>query len=578
MPPIDWGRHLVGHPVPERDSTQGRTRYCEPNMAHPPPSATPDNTKEWEPETWVARMASLSNFRHHVLGDIPPPDDRQPAPSTYMTLMYNLRYTLSTTHYHAPTEHWVVHGTDSLLPAGYAPPPHIPGLDPYARGDEPDDPHIWGTWERKSLDTLLSIRSGSQGLGRAIYCPAKWTQLTWGIPTDRWLWMVTLRPSRGKPPQTAGDPPPHAPPPYSSAHTWWQPASWRCCGPAQTPPPKTTPTSLRRTCPASSDASSAPSTTSSKLTRTSWSRYCHPPRNPRARTAETTLPHHHQHARVTRENTRTRPVPEPAPSFSLLAGPSILRPPPKLRGLRRLPQPSPPPPTPQPPHHDHLIHHHHHVLIQHSTPQAAGDTPKRAPKPVPTASNPAAAKVHAPTRPAPVTQPKPKTATKQPPKLISAPRPQPAAKPKPKPKLGAPTAARARPPEDVLYDIRPQPSQARRQQHPARRPATVSNAAATTFIAERAAAEARRTSSRHLSKPAPQAHRPPPIRPERRQGPPAASPPPYQPSMTAHIPRMPRYRRRRESPPNPQAETVRAHPRVHIRSRPHSPRTPTVQD
>ena len=48
--------------------------------------------------------------------------------------------------------------------------------------------------------------------------------------------------------------------------------------------------------------------------------------------------------------------------------------------------------------------------------------------------------------------------------------------------------------------------------------------------------------------------------------------------MTAHIQRMPRYRRRRESPPNPEAETVRAHPRVHIRSRPHSPRTPTLQD
>ena len=48
VPPIDWGRHLVGHPVPEWDSTQGRTRYREPNMAHPPPSATPDNRKEWE--------------------------------------------------------------------------------------------------------------------------------------------------------------------------------------------------------------------------------------------------------------------------------------------------------------------------------------------------------------------------------------------------------------------------------------------------------------------------------------------------------------------------------------------------
>ena len=105
VPPIDWGRHLVGHPVPERDSTQGRTRYREPNMAQPPPGATPDNTKEWERETWAARMASLSNFRHHVPGDIPTPDDQQPTPSMYMTLMYNLHYTLSTTHYHAPTDH-----------------------------------------------------------------------------------------------------------------------------------------------------------------------------------------------------------------------------------------------------------------------------------------------------------------------------------------------------------------------------------------------------------------------------------------------------------------------------------------
>ena len=43
---------------------QTSNRYREPNMAHPPPGATPDNTKEWERETWVARMASLSNFRH----------------------------------------------------------------------------------------------------------------------------------------------------------------------------------------------------------------------------------------------------------------------------------------------------------------------------------------------------------------------------------------------------------------------------------------------------------------------------------------------------------------------------------
>ena len=225
MPPIDWGRHLVGHPVPGWVDTKGSTRYHEPDMAQPPPGATRDNTKEWERETWVARMASLSNFRHHVPGDIPTPDERQPAPSAYMTLMYNLHYTLSTTHYHAPTNHWVVHGTNSLLPADYIPPLNNTGPDTYARGDDPGDPHIGGTWECKSLDTLLSTRSGCQGLGRAMYCLAKWTQRTWGIPRDRWVWVVTLRPQQREAPQTAGDPPPHAPPPYSSAHTWWQPAS-----------------------------------------------------------------------------------------------------------------------------------------------------------------------------------------------------------------------------------------------------------------------------------------------------------------------------------------------------------------
>ena len=105
-----------------------------------------------------------------------------------------------------------------------------------------------------------------------------------------------------------------------------------------------------------------------------------------------------------------------------------------------------------------------------------------------------------------------------------------------------------------------------------------SRATATTFMVERAAAKARHTSSHHLSKPAPQAHGPPPTGPERRQGPPAASPPPYQPSMSAHMQHMPRYRRRRESQPNPEAETVRTYPRVHIRRRPHSPRTRRAQN
>ena len=41
---------------------------------------------------------------------------------------------------------------------------------------------------------------------------------------------------------------------------------------------------------------------------------------------------------------------------------------------------------------------------------------------------------------------------------------------------------------------------------------------------------------------------------------------------------MPRYHRHGESQPNPEAETVPAYPRVHIRLRPRSPRTPTAQD
>ena len=85
--------------------------------------------------------------------------------------------------------------------------------------------------------------------------------------------------------------------------------------------------------------------------------------------------HRHQHAQVTRVSARTRPVHEPAPSFSPLAGPSILRPPPQ-------PRPSAVPHGPllclrlhNLHHHNRLLHHyHHHVLIQHATPQTAGET------------------------------------------------------------------------------------------------------------------------------------------------------------------------------------------------------------
>ena len=48
--------------------------------------------------------------------------------------------------------------------------------------------------------------------------------------------------------------------------------------------------------------------------------------------------------------------------------------------------------------------------------------------------------------------------------------------------------------------------------------------------------------------------------------------------MSAHVQQMPRYHRHRESQPNPEAETVRPYPRIHIPPRPHSPHTPTAQD
>ena len=48
-------------------------------------------------------MASLSDFRDKVQGDIPTPDNSQPAPSTYIKLMYNKHYILSTHHDQAAT-------------------------------------------------------------------------------------------------------------------------------------------------------------------------------------------------------------------------------------------------------------------------------------------------------------------------------------------------------------------------------------------------------------------------------------------------------------------------------------------
>ena len=134
----------------------------------PQPSTTSTNTMAWERRTCVDRVASWSKFGDHVQADIPAPANCPPAPSTYMTPMYNKHYTLSTTHYHAPTDTWLVHGTSSLLPADYTPSPHSPDPNAYIREDKPDEAHIRGRWGQKSLETLLSIRSGNQGLGRAM--------------------------------------------------------------------------------------------------------------------------------------------------------------------------------------------------------------------------------------------------------------------------------------------------------------------------------------------------------------------------------------------------------------------------
>ena len=100
VPPIDWRRHLVGHPVLERENTQVRTRYREPNMAHPPPSPTPSKTKEWERETWVARMASLSKFPAQRPGGHP--HIRRPAASPFHVHDSHVQSALHPLHHPLP--------------------------------------------------------------------------------------------------------------------------------------------------------------------------------------------------------------------------------------------------------------------------------------------------------------------------------------------------------------------------------------------------------------------------------------------------------------------------------------------
>ena len=232
----------------------------------------------------------------------------------------------------------------------------------------------------------------------------------------------------------------------------------------------------------------------------------------------------------------------------------------------------------------------------------------RVPEPVPTAGAPATAKAlaarkpaagkagrqHTPAKPAPAARPKPhppaapkpktrpppKTTAKQPPKPAATPRPKTAAKSKPKPKPGAGPTAQTHPPADVLYDLQPLPSQIRPQQRPARRPPAITNAAATTFVAERATAEAQRTSSHHHPKPAPQTHRPPRRDRSNARGNQQRPHPPTRPRcLPTSSKQMPRYRRPCGPQPNPEAESGSAYPPVRARPRPAgSLRTSTAQD
>ena len=417
----------------------------------------------------------------------------------------------------------------SLLPANYAPP-----APRTTRGHQSTPgrmrlktPTSRGTWERRSLDTLLSIRSRNQDLGKAMYCLAKWTRGPWEIPADRWMWRVTLRPQQREAPSNYMGPTPPRPTtlqlcPYMVAARlvalmWPGPDT-----PTQNYPHLTEEDmpGIQRCFFSTLDYLQQ---THAHILELRWT----PADNPLTRTADTTPPRRRAHmiphkaaapARTqdTRGSVRTHPMPKPAPSSSLLTGPSIQRPPPPPGTPCRPPQPLPPPatskpPQPQPPHppptRPRPAHH----------PESREESLLNGPSiPTPTASTLAAANAHAPAKPAPTAREKPETAAKQPTKPVGARRPQPAAKSKPKPKSGARTTARARPPEDVLYDLRPQPSQTQQQQRPARHPPTFTDAAATTFMAECAATEARRTSSHHPSNPALQAHGPARTRPEQR--------------------------------------------------------------
>ena len=189
----------------------------------------------------------------------------------------------------------------------------------------------------------------------------------------------------------------------------------------------------------------------------------------------------------TTESARTHPMLEPAPSPSLVTGSSI----------QRLPPPSGTPRRPR----TSVSSGSDSTTSTTRTTSSAATTTSSSSTPAPQAarkiSQPGPANPSPPQAPAPP----PRSTPQLSPRLQPGrnPRPPPSSHPNPSPHRGlsllpypsaSPSLAprlerRQKPPEDVLYDLRPQPSQTRQQQRRARRPPTVTHATATTFVAER---------------------------------------------------------------------------------------------
>ena len=190
-------------------------------MAHPPPSTTPANTMAWERRTLVDRVASLSNFRDHVPGNIATSDNQQPAPSTYIPLMYNKHYTLSTNHYRGPTDTWGVYGTYSLSPADYTCLRTTQAPTRTAGRTSKETPTSWaggGTspWTRCSPFAAAARASAGRcsALPNGPNGPGIFPQSGEGGRSPSFF-------SGRRPARTARDPPLRAPSQSSSARTCW---------------------------------------------------------------------------------------------------------------------------------------------------------------------------------------------------------------------------------------------------------------------------------------------------------------------------------------------------------------------